>query len=122
MSRMLKQGVGWRLGYDPSELKFCGLMGTADWAVELTRAELADFRRLLLELVGTLQSLAKELMPEEKIEIEAESDLVWLAVQGQVAVYELRFILQNGERRCEGHFPPEVVPELIAAIKTLEAF
>jgi hypothetical protein len=58
------------------EASFAGLVGTENWAVELTAAELEDFGRLLLELAATMANMQAELMSEERISCEAESD--WL--------------------------------------------
>ncbi|MFN6180187.1 MAG: DUF1818 family protein, partial [Dolichospermum sp.] len=40
MERVIKSGTGWRLGWNPDALTFKGLVGTEDWAIELTEAEL----------------------------------------------------------------------------------
>ena len=47
MQRVLKSGKGWRIGWNPTAIEFKGLVGTDNWAIELTEAELNDFCRLL---------------------------------------------------------------------------
>lgn len=121
MERLLKQGNGWRLGFNPSSEIYQGLVGGDDWAMELTATEWQDFCRLVIQLSDTLQAMTAELMDEEKIACEAESDNLWVEVEGYPHSYELRFILNQG-RRCEGGWPPDVVPELIRALQTWTVF
>jgi hypothetical protein len=118
--RQLKSGAGWRLGWD-TEATFQGLVGTDDWAVELTEAELKDFCQLALQLSETMQQMQAELMDQERISCEAETALVWLEVEGLPAAYQLRFILLTG-RRAEGEWPAAAVPGLLAAAQTLTVF
>ena len=109
MGRILKKGEGWRLGWnsDPN-CPFPGLVGADDWAVELTAAEFSDFCRLLTQLAETVEAIAPELMEEEKIAIEAESDLIWLEIEGFASSYSLRMlVLQN--RNAEGNWSASAV-------------
>ena len=121
MERLVKSGSNWRIGWNPSASEFKGLLGTDDWAVELTEAELNDFCRLLVQLADTMKQLATELMDEEKIACEAESDLLWLEVEGYPHAYSLRFILTKG-RCAEGKWHPASVPGLLQAAQTLKVF
>ncbi|MBW4487572.1 MAG: DUF1818 family protein [Trichocoleus desertorum ATA4-8-CV12] len=121
MERLVKSGSGWRLGWDPNALEFQGLVGGEDWAIELTEAELNDLCRLSEQLAGTMQHMATELMDEEKISCEAESDLLWLETEGYPHAYSLRFILQSG-RRGEGSWPASAVPDLLQALQVLKVF
>ena len=121
MERLVKSGPGWRVGWDPNASEFKGLLGGEDWALELTEAELNDFCRLAEQLASTMQYMAGELMDEEKINCEAESDLLWLEVEGYPQAYSLHFILQTG--RCgEGRWSASAVPELLQALKVLKVF
>lgn len=119
--KWLKQGDGWRLGWDPTALEFTGLVGTEDWAIELTAAEFADFCRLFQQLAETMAQMALELMPEEQITCEAESEWLWLEVAGYPHAYRLSLILHSG-RRAEGSWPPTAVPGLLAATQTSTVF
>lgn len=114
-------GTGWRLGWNPEGAGFQGLVGGEDWAIELTEEEFEDFYRLLGQLTETMVQMASELMDEERIACEAESDRLWMQVEGFPNAYTVQFILNTG-RRCEGSWPAEVVPELIQAIATLKNF
>ncbi|WP_204141013.1 DUF1818 family protein [Halomicronema sp. CCY15110] len=119
--RHLKEGTGWRLGYDPDASVFKGLVGGDRWAVELTAAEFTDFCRLALQLADTVRSLAPELMDEERITCEQETSRIWLAVEGLPTVFDLRFILCEG-RRAEGGWDATATAELMQAIPTVTLF
>jgi hypothetical protein len=121
MERVLKSGSGWRIGWNPNAPEFKGLVGTDDWAIELTEAELNEFCRLLTQLADTMKQLTAELMDEEKIACEAESDLLWMEVEGYPHIYTLRFIISTG--RCvEGKWNASAVPGLLQAAGMLKVF
>lgn len=115
---MIKHGDGWRVGWHPHGLKYQGLVGSDDWAIELTKEELDDFLRLLDQLVQTMEQMAAELMDSEKISCEASSELVWLEVEGYYDNYRLRLIL-NSDRRCEGNWQFGIAPQLLAGFKSI---
>ncbi|KAF3889336.1 MULTISPECIES: DUF1818 family protein [Nostocales] len=121
MQRVLKSGLGWRIGWNPTAQEFKGLVGTDDWAIELTEAELNDFCRLLAQLADSMQQIANELMDEEKIACEAESDLMWMEVEGYPHAYSLRFILNTG-RGVEGKWESFAVSGLLQATGMLKVF
>lgn len=119
--RLLKQGKGWRMGWNPQSPIYKGLVGSEDWAIELTEAELNDFCRLLNQLAQTMEQMKEQLMDCERIACEAESDLLWMEVEGFPHAYSLRLILHQG--RCfEGNWPAEVVGDLIKATQMLKVF
>lgn len=120
MQKVLKSGAGWRIGWNPANI-YQGLVGGDDWAFELTAAELADFCRLLGQLVANVRSIETELMDEESIACEAESDLVWMQLAGIRGKYGLRLILNTG-RSCEGNWDVDAVAELITAVDSLKFF
>lgn len=121
MAKQLKQGKGWRLGWNPLAVEFQGLLGGEAWAIELTGAEFSDFCRLFQQLATTINQMAAELMAEEAIACEASSDLIWMEVSGYPQQYSLSFILLTG-RRGEGHWPAAIVPELLQATQTIQVF
>lgn len=121
MQKVIKSGIGWRIGWNPDAENFTGLVGTDEWAVELTELEFNDFCRLLNQLTDTIKELATELMDEEKIACEVESDLLWMEVEGYAHAYSLRFILKTG--RCvEGKWDTEAVPELLQSTGMVKVF
>ena len=121
MERVVKSGAGWRIGWNPNAPEFKGLLGTDDWAIELTEAELNDFCRLSEQLVETMTHLASELMDEETIACEAESNLLWLEAEGYAHAYSLRLILNTG-RCAEGKWAVDAVPGLVQAAQMLNVF
>jgi Domain of unknown function (DUF1818) len=120
VGKVLKAGAGWRIGWNPDS-EYQGLVGSEDWAFELTASELADFCRLLGQLADNMRSMQAELMDEESIACEAESDLVWMQVEGFPHTYRLRLII-NTRRSCEGNWPAAAVPELVVAAASLRFF
>ncbi len=121
MEKFLRSGVGWRLGWRSAVSDYPGLVGSDDWALELTALELADFCRLVQQLSHMMAQMTDELMVEEKIDCEAESDLLWLQVSGYPHSYSLRLLLNSG-RKAEGNWVATAVPELISATVTLGLF
>jgi hypothetical protein len=121
MERIVKSADGWRIGWDPNANKYKGLVGGDRWAIELTEAELNDFCRLLEQLSQTMSQMAAELMDAEKIACEAETDLIWMQVEGYPHAYDLQFILNTG-RGGEGSWPELAVPGLIQAVRVLRVF
>ena len=118
MQRLIENGSGWRIGWSPQADKYQGLVGSDDWAIELTAAEFDDFCRLLNQLVTTMTQMKTELMDEERITCEAESDLLWLEVEGYPHAYSLRLILNQG-RCCEGNWNKGIAGELAEAAQRL---
>lgn len=116
MNKILKSGNGWRLGWNCHAEEFAGLVGGENWAIELTVTELEDFCRLLGQLADTMNAMKSELMDEERIACEAQSDLLWLEVEGFPDSYGLHLILNSG-RRCEGEWLPEAIPPLLQAAR-----
>ncbi|CAN5595491.1 DUF1818 family protein [soil metagenome] len=118
MSRYLRSGEGWRLGWNPIADEFCGLVSGDRWAIELTAAEFKDFCRLAQQLGDTMTAMADQLMAEERLACEQETETIWLETEGFPAAYGLRFILLSG-RRGEGEWPSAIVPQLLAAISQI---
>lgn len=121
MERVVKSGTGWRLGWNPNAAEFKGLVGADDWAIELTQSELDDFCRLSAQLAETMNQLASELMDEEKIACEAESERIWMEIEGYPHTYSLRLILNTG-RCAEMSWSSDAVPGLVQAAQTLTVF
>ncbi|MEP0913108.1 DUF1818 family protein [Leptolyngbya sp. GB1-A1] len=121
MVRQLKQGTGWRLGWDADAPQFKGLVGSDDWAIELTEAELDDFCRLVVQLDQMMGQMGQELMEEERIGLEVESDRIWLEAEGFPQTYQLRLIVLTG-RGAEGTWSEQAVPPLVQAVQMLKVF
>ncbi len=121
MNQQIKQGEGWRVGWNPHAEVYQGLIGDDQWAIELNTTEFQEFKRLLSQLVDSIIAIQGELMEEEKIAIEVESDLMWLEAEGYPHAYSLRLILHQG-RRCEGYWSAKAVKYLIEAVQTSEVW
>lgn len=115
MIRHLKEGNGWRLGWNPAAEVYCGLVAGDRWSVEMTAAEFADFCRCARQLQNTMQDMAAQLMDEERLSCEQETEHLWMEAEGFARAYELRFILRSG-RRAEGGWLAAQTKELIAAL------
>jgi hypothetical protein len=118
---LLKRGKGWRIGWNAEAQIYKGLVGSDHWAIELTEAEMQDFQRLLAQLAQTMSEMSEQLMAQEKISCEAESDLLWLEVEGYPHSYSLRLILHQN-RCCEGNWTSEAVSELVKVSQNLTVF
>ena len=117
--RTLIEGVGFRLGWDRDGGEFVGLVGTGDWAVELTVEEWTDFGRLAIELAQMMAAMAIELMDEEALSVELETGRIWMEAEGFPIGYGLRFIMRDG-RGVEGAWSAEAVPGLLAAVAQMD--
>ncbi len=118
---MQKSGPGWRLGWNPDATEYVGLVGSDDWALELTATEFADFNRLALQLADTMAAMQAELMDKEAIACEVESEQLWLEAEGYPHSYSLHLILLTG-RRGEGLWQPTAVPDLLQGLRSLYVF
>ncbi len=119
--KRLKTGKNWRVGWNDEADVFKGLVGADDWSVELTETEFDTFLRLLTELGEALESMKAELMDEEAIALEKESELLWMQIDGYPQVFSISFILRTG-RCAEGHWSAETASELNQAIQTIKLF
>lgn len=120
MAKRIHQGDGWRLGVNPDSSSYPGLVGTDIWSLELTNIELNDFCRLSLQLADTMAAIAAELMADERICCEAESETLWIEAEGFPDAYTLHLILLTG-RRAEGEWLSTAVPDLLKAIRLMDA-
>jgi len=119
--RFIKQGPGWRIGWNEESVIYKGLVGSDDWAIELTETEFRDFCRMVLQLGETMEVMQAELMAEETITCELQSDLIWLEVVGFPSAYSLRLLVEQG-RRCEGNWQESAVKAMTAAIQVFNGF
>ena len=118
MSRLLKKGQGWRIGWHPEAEKYQALIGNDAWAIELTATEFKELYRLLVQTSETMEQIATELMDSERIAIATESNLMWIEAEGFPHSYSLRLILHQ-ERSCEVNWDEGVASELTLAMRRI---
>ena len=121
MTALLREGKGWRVGWDDEREHFKALVGGEHWAMELTQEEFEALQRLAQQLAATMTSLASELMPDEQISCEQETPQLWMEAEGFHHSYSLRFILLNG-RGAEGAWPSTIVPEILDGLTCINVF
>lgn len=120
MTRQLHSGSGWRIGWNPSQEPYCALVGAEEWAIELTQVEFDDFCRLLEQLDEAIAAIAAELMPEEGLSCEVESDRILLSAEGIPTAYTLHLTVLEG-RRAEGSWSAFAVSNLLPTVQLLKA-
>ena len=121
MTALLKEGQGWRIGWDETRNPFKALVGGEHWAIELTQQEFESLQRLTQQLSATMAAMATELMPDEQLTLEQETEQLWVEAEGFHHRYSLRFILLTG-RGGEGGWPAEVVPDLLNGLERISVF
>jgi len=114
----VQEGEGWRWLVDPGRHPFVVLVGGLDWAVELTAEEARGLQEGLVHLVQEHRGLVDQLMPEEAISLELERGPLWMALEGDREVWQLRFVLTpaSQSRAVEGGWRPEASVALVAAL------
>ncbi len=118
MFKRLLYGQGWRLGYCPDADVYVGLVGGDRWAIELTNQELQDFCRLCSQIAETMAFMESELSDQENLSCVAQTESICLIAAGLPRSFSLSLQLHTG-RKAEGEWLPEIVPELLNAIKNL---
>lgn len=114
----VQEGEGWRWLEDPARHPFAVLIGGQNWAVELTAEEAQGLQQGLVQLVQEHRAVADQLMPEEAISLELERGPLWMALEGDREVWQLRFVLTpaSHSRAVEGGWQPEASVALVAAL------
>ena len=104
----------WRLIKDIKKGKFCFLIGSNGWAVELQKHEFELLYKLLLTLDNQFLQIKDELMEEEFINLEIEQ-LPWYAeLEGKKYAWNLRLIFESSEqtRSFEMYWPKPIAENL----------
>ncbi|MBD2091915.1 DUF1818 family protein [Microcoleus sp. FACHB-1515] len=120
MTQQLHSGSGWRIGWNPNAHPYCGLVGADDWAIELTQLEFDDFCRLLEQISEAIAAIQTELMPEEGLSCEVESDRILLTAEGIPTAYALHLTVLQG-RRAEGSWSALAAANLLPTVQLLKA-
>lgn len=144
--KFIQSFPGLRVGYDPeAPRRLCGMVGTEQWAVALNYEEIRHFSRLCTALERKMRRIGSG---EEKVpavgeepslrrsgdgmhnvrvtragldySVELESKVLWVQAIGQpiMGQYCVRAIFIEG-RQCEAFWGPEVIVNLMSAVKKL---
>jgi len=117
----IQTGQGWRLGWNPDAEEYKALVGGEEWSVELTATEFNLFCQSVQQLSETMKSLVTQLMEEELVSCELETEYLWMEVEGFPDAFRLSFILNQG-RRVEGGWSASITSELIKGLARIQRF
>ncbi len=120
---MIKQeGQGWRIIRDASRGDFSTLIGGQSWAIELNQFEWETLVNVVIDLSDQYKNIKEELMGEEDITLEMESN-PWLAIlQGDQYGWNLKLILESSDslnRGAEVFWPRDVTFNLVKAMRIM---
>ena len=117
-----KEGHGWRIIRDSSRDNFSTLIGGDSWAIELTQYEWETLVKVFINLSDQYKEIKDQLMGEEDITLELESN-PWLAIlKGDQHGWKLKLILDSNDslnRSAEVSWPREVTVHIANAMRTM---
>ena len=117
-----KEGPGWRLIRDASRENFSTLIGGESWAIELNQFEWKTLVKVVIDLSDQYKNIKDQLMGDEDITIELESD-PWLAIlKGDQNGRKLKLILDSSDslnRGAEVSWPRNVTTNVANAMRTM---
>ena len=117
-----KEGPGWRLIRDFSRDNFSTLIGGESWAIELNKIEWNTLVKVVIDLSDQYKNIKDQLMGDEDITLELESD-PWLAIlKGDQNGWKLKLILDSSDslnRGAEVSWPGNVTTNVANAMRTM---
>ena len=117
-----KEGPGWRLIRDSSRDNFSTLIGGESWAIELNQFEWKTLVKVVIDLSDQYKNIKDQLMGDEDITLELESD-PWLAIlKGDQNGWKLKLILVSSDslnRGAEVSWPRNVTTNVANAMRTM---
>ncbi len=117
-----KEGQGWRIIRDSSRTNFSTLIGGESWAIELNQHEWNTLVKAVNNLSDQYQDIKVQLMDDEDITLEMESN-PWLAIlKGDKNGWNLKLILNSSDsliRGAEVYWPSNVTCQLANAMRTM---
>ena len=97
-----KEGPGWRIIRDSSRDNFSTLIGGESWAIELNQYEWETLVKVVMDLSDQYKDIKDQLMGEEDITLELESN-PWLAIlKGDQNGWNLKLILDSNDSLNRG--------------------
>ena len=120
---MIKQeGPGWRIIKDSSRDNFSTLVGGDSWAIELNESEWQTLVKVVIELSDQYKDIKNQLMGDEDITLEMESN-PWLAIlKGDQYGWNLKLVLYSEgslNRGAEVFWPRDVTFQLVNAMRKM---
>ena len=117
-----KEGPGWRIISDSSRENFSTLIGGESWAIELNQYEYEKLIKVVIDVSDQYNDIKDQLMGEEDITLELESD-PWLAIlKGDQYGWDLKLILRGDfslNRGAEIYWPRMVTKQVAKAMRTM---
>ena len=117
-----KEGPGWRIIRDSARGNFSTLIGGESWAIELTQSEWESLVKVVIDLSNQYHNIKDQLMGEEDITLELESN-PWLAIlKGDQYGWTLKLILDSTDsfnRAAEVSWPRDVTVLVTNAMRTM---
>ena len=117
-----KEGPGWRIIRDSSRDNFSTLIGGENWAIELNQSEWENLVIVVTELSDQHKAIKDQLMGDEDITLELESN-PWTAIlKGDQKGWNLKLILDSSDslnRGAEVYWPRNVTLHLVNAMRTM---
>jgi len=117
-----KEGPGWRIIRDSSRDNFSTLIGGESWAIELNQFEWKTLVKVVIDLSDQYKNIKEQLMGDEDITLELESD-PWLAIlKGDQNGWKLKLILDSSDslnRGAEVSWPRNVTTNVANAMRTM---
>ena len=117
-----KEGQGWRIIRDSSRGNFSTLIGGESWAIELNQYEWETLVKVVIELSDQYKDIKNQLMGDEDITLEMESN-PWLAIlKGDQYGWNLKLILDSSDslnRGAEVSWPSNVTLHIANAMRKM---
>tara|TARA_Y100001978_G_scaffold186154_1_gene185660 strand:- start:1296 stop:1682 length:387 start_codon:yes stop_codon:yes gene_type:complete len=117
----IKQEKDWRLIRDLEKGKYCFLIGTNNWAIELQEKEFNSLYELTNKLYNEYLAIKDHLMEQESINIEIER-LSWYGeLEGTEKNWSLRIVFESNEntRSFEMYWPIQIAETLCFEIRKM---
>tara|TARA_B100000214_G_scaffold363991_1_gene330078 strand:- start:431 stop:811 length:381 start_codon:yes stop_codon:yes gene_type:complete len=97
-----KEGPGWRIIIDLSRENFSTLIGGESWAIELTKSEFKSLARVVIDLSDQYENIKDQLMGDEDITLELESNPWFAILKGDQFGWNLKLILKCSHTSIRG--------------------
>ncbi len=117
-----KEGPGWRLIRDSSRDNFSTLIGGESWAIELNQFEWKTLVNVVIDLSDQYKNIKDQLMGDEDITLELESDPWFAILKGDQNGWKLKLILDSSDslnRGAEVSWPRNVTTNVANAMRTM---